>query len=138
MLYIYLLISFIIVIFLYNSLHLVEGMDTITNNVDSNKIIYQNQGAIQNLQNQIKQIMESITKINNSDAQQNASIKSISDNMSSNFREINSKITANTKLANQSYDLSKQNKESILKMVNQTKAKVNNVKQQMTGIPPLK
>jgi methyl-accepting chemotaxis protein len=138
MIYIYLLSSFVIVIFLYNSLNLVEGMDTITNNVEPNKIIYQNQGAIQNLQNQIKQIMDSISKLNNSDAEQNASIKSIANNMSSRFSDINGKIITNTKLANQSNELSKQNKESILKIVNQTKEKANNVKQQMSRIPPLK
>ena len=66
--YIYLLIAFILVLFLYNTFNLVENMENNDEkDIAPQTIVYQNQGAILNLQKQIQKLMDQLTKKVNND-----------------------------------------------------------------------
>lgn len=133
--YIYILIAFIIVLFMYNILNLVgninnniEGMENkdLNNNISPQTIIYQNQGAIQNLKEQVENIMNQI----------NNSIRNMA-NLSSDVREINKNVHKNTTLVNQSNELSKKNEQRLLNMAKKSEAAAKKAKLTMSRIPPL-
>jgi len=126
--YLYLLIAFILVIFLYNMLDLKEGM---SNNGETScstqSIMFQNQGAISNLQKQMDKIMEQLTKTNNTDASQSALLNSM-----------NTKLGSIETKANDADTLSKQNQQRLLKMVKTQQQKYNNFSEKASKLPALK
>ena len=57
--YTYLLIAFILVLFLYNSVNVVENMES---NIAPQTIIYQNQDAISDIEEQLEDIIKSVNE----------------------------------------------------------------------------
>lgn len=125
---IFLLIAFIVVLFLYNSLSLVENMDNNDEKeIAPQTIIYQNQGAILNLQKQVEKIMNQITSSVNTDAKQNAQLQTLSSTLSNT-----------TKISNAADALSKSNKAALVKIANAQKQKAQNFKNKASKLPPIK
>ena len=125
---IFLLIAFIVVLFLYNSLSLVENMENNDEKeIAPQTIIYQNQGAILNLQKQVEKIMNQISSSVNTDAKQNAQLQTLS-----------STLSTTTKTSNAADALSKSNKAALVKIANAQKQKSQNFKNKASKLPPIK
>ena len=125
--YIYLLIAFILVLFLYNSFDLVENMENKENtNLGPQAIIYKNQGAISNLQKNVKDIMSQLSKNVGTSGNQNLQLNTLRQDVSNN------KTTSDEakKLANS-------NKESIMKIVNAQKEQATKFKKNAEGVPEI-
>ena len=126
--YIFLLIAFILVLFLYNSFNLVENMENNNEKVIAPQtIIYQNQGAILNLQKQVEKIMNQINKTIGTDANQNSQLKTLSTTLSNT-----------TQVSNAADKLSKSNKAAIVKIANAQKQKAQDFKNKASKLPPIK
>lgn len=149
--YVKILILFIFLLFVYDSYenlysmyyssNFIEGLNNMEEN-DGNTnlqtIIYKNQGAIENLQDELREITNSMNKTIHTNANQDASLKSLSNNIKILSQELNTKIDSTLKLANEANELSKKNKNSLLNIVNERKQKVNDVRNKMAKIPPIR
>ena len=84
--FIYLLISFVIVLFIFNYLTLVEGLDNNdTDNTPYQTIVYKNQGAIQNLQEKYPQKNIKVITISQDTPRSLAKVKSFAKSHRYNF-----------------------------------------------------
>lgn len=128
--YLYILIAFIIAIFLYNWLNLVEGLENKDDSScvsDTKTMIYQNNGAIKNLQTQFNQMMQDFNNLLKTDAKQTAGINENANN-----------IKKNETIAQAADKLSKENKQSLLKIVNGQKQKAEELRKNAAKLAPIK
>ena len=125
---IYILISFILVIFLYNVLNLnifdnnlKEGLE---NNNDIQTIVYKNAGAIDNLKESVDKIMKQINQIILNDNKQTTQINEL--------QRLESKYE---KVATKAEELADENKQRLLQIANEAKEKSERMQKEADKIP---
>ena len=125
---IYILISFILVIFLYNVLNLnifdnnlKEGLE---NNNDIQTIVYKNAGAIDNLKESVDKIMKQINQIILNDDKQTTQINEL--------QRLESKYE---KVATKAEELADENKQRLLQLANEAKEKSERMQKEADKIP---
>lgn len=130
--YLYLLIFFIVVLISYSyftSPNLIEGLenDNLDGDVAPKTIIYQNQGAIQYLKEQVEKLMEHMNSTVNIDAKQSADIQ-----------QLQSNVTAITKVSNEADKIAKSNRIAIKKTGDAKKKEADEKKKQASKLQPIK
>ena len=125
---IYILISFILVIFIYNVLNLnifhnnlKEGLE---NNNDIQTIVYKNAGAIDNLKESVDKIMKQINQIILNDDKQTTQINEL--------QRLESKYE---KVATKAEELADENKQRLLQLANEAKEKSERMQKEADKIP---
>lgn len=127
--YLYLLIGFLVTLFLFNYLNLGirEGLENSGDCGSTETLVYKNQGAIQNLQEQVEKIMNQMNSTVGVDAKQSADID-----------ELTKGVASNKSIAETAQKLSDQNKASLEKMANAQKSKADALRQRASQLPPIK
>ena len=127
--YLYLLIGFLIALFLFNALNLgiKEGLENSNACGSTETMVYKNQGAIQNLQEQVQKMMDQMNSTVGIDAKQTADID-----------ELTKDVASNKSIADAAQKLSDQNKASLEKMVNAQKSKADALRQRASQLQPIR
>lgn len=130
--YLYLLIIFIFILIIYNYYtepKKIEGLENndLDGNVAPKTLIYQNQGAIQNLKEQVEKLIDHMNSNVAINAKQNANIQQLLENV----KDI-------TKISNEADKIAKGNRLAIKKSGDAKKKQVDAKKRAASKLQPIK
>ena len=131
--YICLLIVLLLVLFVYNLINygsLIEPLENKDGTTSKNScqadniLIYKNAGTIQSLQDKMKQLMDQVN-----------TLILTSDKQTTSIQHLQTLDTKYDKLATQADDLANENKQRLLAMAKESKAKYNSAAKQSNNLP---
>lgn len=121
------LLVVILVIFIANYSNVVEGMESNTNcDAELQKTVYKNAGAISNLEESVKNVMNKIDNILATNNKHGAQIGSI-----------NTELTKYEKMTEEAENIAKANKRKIMQAVEKSKEKSKKAQSKQQKLKPI-